>query len=229
MFELHDARFESVVDIVGLIGEVVGDIGNLGFEGLVGADGVSVELGIGFVGFVLEQSGPYFPTEVESGEGGIGGFELFDTAEALEVVIETAVVFHELIEDTLAFVAEGAVTKVVGEADAFGQIFVGAEGAGEGSTDGGHFHGVGEAGAEVVGDAVDKDLGFVFETAEAAAVKDAVAVAGETGAGGMGCFGVMAAECVGAVGSIGAEVLLFGIFPIFSREFHRSGTINEAA
>ncbi len=119
-------------------------------------------------------------------------------------MIKAAVVFHELVEYAFAFVAEGAVAEIVGKADTFGKIFVGAEGAGEGTTDGGHLHGMGEAGAEVIGDAVDEDLRLIFKATEAATMEDAVAVAGKTGSGSVGCLGVMPTKGFGAEGGIGA-------------------------
>lgn len=80
LFELHDAGFESVIDIVRLIGEVVSNVGDLGFERLMRTDGVSIELCVGFVGFVFKQAGTDFPAEVKAGKGRIGRFKLFDAA-----------------------------------------------------------------------------------------------------------------------------------------------------
>ena len=89
--------------------------------------------------------------------------------------------------------AERAVADIVGEGDGFGEVFVGLEGAGDGTADGGHFDGVREAGAVMVGGAVDEHLGLVFQAAEGAAVEDAVTIALKFGAVGMRLLGMAAA------------------------------------
>ena len=73
--------------------------------------------------------------EVEAGEAGVALSRLSTIAEALEVVLEAAVVGHELVERVLAGVAEGRVAEVVGEGDGFGEVLVEAEGAGDGAGD----------------------------------------------------------------------------------------------
>ena len=83
--------------------------------------------------------------------------------------------------------------QVVGQADGFDQVFVGAQGDGDGAPDLGHFQGVGQAGAVVIALVVDEHLGFVFQAAEGGGVQDAVAVALEGGAEGGFVFGEFAA------------------------------------
>jgi len=67
---------------------------------------------------------------------------------------------------------------------------------------------VGEAGAVVVPLVVDEDLGLVLETAEGAAVDDAVAVALVGGAVGMRGFCVAAAARGGRPLRVGGETIL---------------------
>jgi hypothetical protein len=97
-------------------------------------------------------------------------------------MVKSAVIFHQIIKDVFAAVAERAVTDIVRKADGFGEIFIDAESAREGSSDGGHFDGMGQPGPVVVGGAVDKNLRFIFEPAKTAAVQNTVAVALKTGA-----------------------------------------------
>lgn len=221
------AGFEAVLGVMGLVGDVVGDIGNLGFGGLPGADGEAVEFGAGVAGDVFAEAGADFPGEVESVEFGVILLEEFDPAEALEVMVEAAVGGHAFIEGAFAAVAEGAVADIVGEGDGGGEVLVDAEGAGEGAGHGGHFDGVGEAGPVVILGAVNEDLGFVFEAAEAFAVDDAVAVPLKIGASGMAGFVVGATAGGGAAAGEGGEEGILGGFAMGAGFDHDCFIINS--
>ncbi len=120
LVERDESGRKAVVHVVGVVGHIVGDIGDLRFQILERPDGMAVEFGIRIGGFVLEQSGAHFPGEVEAGKAGILVFEHFNRAQALEVVVEPAVFFHQIVEYILAAMAERAVADVVREADGFG-------------------------------------------------------------------------------------------------------------
>ena len=96
----------------------------------------------------------------------------------------------KLVQDFLAFVAEGGMAEIVGQGDGFGQVFVEVEGAGDAAGDGGDLDGVGQAGAEMIARAVEENLRLVFQAAKGARVDDAVAVALEFGAPQGRRFGV---------------------------------------
>lgn len=97
--------------------------------------------------------------------------------KGVEVVIEAlAEALHLEIKGLLTGVREGGVADVVGKGEGFGQVFIEAEGRGDGAGDLGDFDGVGEAITEVVGVAFAEDLGFVFQAAEGVGVDDAVAI-----------------------------------------------------
>ena len=147
-------------------------------------------------------------------------FDEFDDAEALAVMLEAAVIFHEAVEDGLAFVAEGGMAEVVGQGDGFAEVFVEAEGAGDVAGDGGDFHGVGEAGAEVVPGAIKEDLGFVFEAAEGAGVNHPVAVPLIMRAPFGRRFPVLAPARVGAELGIRGQALAFEQFQFLSCAGH---------
>ena len=93
------------------------------------------------------------------------------------VVLEPTVFAHEFVQDGFAFVAEGRMAKVMCQRDGFGEVFVELEWACNVPGNCRDFHRVGEARAEMVTGAVEKNLGFVFEAAERAGVNDAIAVA----------------------------------------------------
>ncbi len=207
----EEAGLDAVVEVMAVVGDFVGEVGDLGFEAGVGE--VELAVGGGGVagGVVFGEAFADFPGEVESGELGVFVLEEFDDAEALAVVFEAAGVGHELVEGLFAFVAEGGVAKVVGKGDGFGEVFVEVECLGEVSGDGGDFDSVGEACAEASASAVEEDLGFVAELAEGAGVDDSVAVALVGGSPVFFGFGVASASGVLAfLGEGGEELGLSG-------------------
>ena len=147
-------------------------------------------------------------------------YEIFDDAEALFVVFETAVIFHEAIEDGFAAMAESGMAEVVGEGDGFGEVFVEIEGAGDVAGDASDFDGVGEAGAEMIAGAIEENLGLIFEAAEGAGMNDAIAVALVMGAPFGRVFLVAAAAGVGAELRVGREVATFAFFKFLACDRH---------
>ena len=95
---------------------------------------------------------------------------------------------HVGVERVLAGVPAGPVPAVVAEGDGLGQGDVQPAGPRDGRGDLRHLERVGEAGALVVlGE--DEDLGLAGQPAERGGVQDAVAVALEAGAPGIGLLG----------------------------------------
>jgi hypothetical protein len=186
---------EGVLEIVDVVGESVGEGGDLTFEegehgvveevvevGQVGGFEVgAIELG-GVEGEALAE----FKGEVEATEFGVGMFEVFDDAEGLGVVFKTAVIFHGIGEGEFAGVAEWGMAEIVGEGDDFGKVGVGGEATAEPAGELGDFEGVGHAGAVVIAFVIDEDLCFVFEAAESGGGEDAMAIELE-GIVGDGC------------------------------------------
>jgi hypothetical protein len=95
----------------------------------------------------------------------------------MEIMFEAlAKAGEDLIERGFAGMSEGWVTDVVGKSEGFSEVFIDAKNTGGGTGELGDFKGVGEAIAEVIGDASGEDLGFGFETAEGAGVDNAITV-----------------------------------------------------
>lgn len=92
-------------------------------------------------------------------------------------MLEPARGTHAFIEDRFARMAERGMPHVVQECDGFGQIFVEAQGAGDGSADLGDFEGVRQAGAMIIAKLVDEHLRLVHEPAERGGMDNAIAVA----------------------------------------------------
>jgi hypothetical protein len=115
-----------------VVGYLVGDIRNLGLKG--GAwMGSQTRMVKGAV--VFPQSLQHFVGEVETRLLGIALLEHLDDPQALPVMIESPVIFHQAVERLLSRVAEGGVPEVMGKGDRLGQVLVEAQGAGNGTTD----------------------------------------------------------------------------------------------
>ena len=78
------------------------------------------------------------------------------------------------------------VTQVMGQTDGLGQVLVQGQGAGHGTTDLGHFNGMGQTGAVIVIQTGGKDLGLALQTPERRAVNHPIPIPLEIGAIGMG-------------------------------------------
>ena len=171
-------------------------------------------------GLVFRQTFEHLPRKIQAGEVWIFLFQFLDDAEAVAVVLESAVAAHELVQDGLALVAERRMAEIVGERDGLGEIGVQPERAGDVARDGGDFHRVGEPRAEMVARAVEKNLRLVFEPAEGARVDDAVTVALVLGAPFGRRLGMFAAARVAAELREGREDLPLDLLQFLSGAGH---------
>ncbi len=120
---------------------------------------------------------------------------------------------HVGAQRVLAGVAAGAVAAVVAEGDGLGERDVEPERGGDATGHLGHLERVGEAGALVVV-REDEHLGLAGQPPEGGRVQDAVPVALEAGAPGVGWL--LAAPVAGAArpGGAGGQAGLLGLLPI---------------
>jgi hypothetical protein len=93
-------------------------------------------------------------------------FDELDDAQALHIVLKAAVPAHEAIQHFLAAMAERRMAEIVGEGDRLGEIFIQPQRASDGAADQSDLDGVGEARAQVVAGAIEKNLCLVFEPAK---------------------------------------------------------------
>ena len=115
--------------------------------------------------------------EVQAGMRGVTLLEVFDNAQRVQVVVEAfAMLAHQPVQGLLAGVAEGRMADVMHQCEAFDEAFVQAERGGDGARNLRHLDGVGEPGAEVIGEALGEDLRLVLQAAKGASMNDAVAV-----------------------------------------------------
>ena len=96
-----------------------------------------------------------------------------------------SVLAHGGVQCFFSGMAEGRMSDVVHQGKGLNQVHVQAQLRCNGAGNLRHFDGMGQAIAEVVGEAAGEDLGLGFEAAKSAGVNDAVAVALEIIAIGM--------------------------------------------
>ena len=177
---------QPVVDVVIVVGDVVGDRRDLRFEARPAVkleretphrprpspSSGSVDRPI-MLGEPLER----FPAQIEPVEIGIGIFERGHEPQRVGVVIEPAGIGERRGQRVLAAMAERRMAKVVREAQGLGQILVEPEDARHRPPDLRDLDRVGQADAEMVAVGGDEHLRLVAQAAEGDRMDDAVAVA----------------------------------------------------
>ena len=120
----QQSGIQAVVEVVAVISDFVGEVGDLRFErGIFGVETFALA-GMVVGGVMLGQAFADFPGQIQAGKIRIFLLELLDDAEAVLVVLETAVAFHQTRQDGFAFVAERRMAEVMRERDGFRQIGV---------------------------------------------------------------------------------------------------------
>ena len=133
-------------------------------------------------------------------------------------MVEAAVLIHQSRQGHLAGVPERRVPQVVRQADALHQVFVGAQGAGDGAGDLRDLQGMRQAGAVIIALVIDEDLRLVLQAAESRGVQDAVAVALESRAVLRLLVGVDAPLGITAAAAVWRQGLLFDGFELVAVE-----------
>ena len=200
LVEREQMGFVAVVEVGGVVGDFVGEVDELGFEGRALVEQIFGQFRVLFcvvVARLLDDALADFEGEIEAAEGRVALFKIFHDAQGVQVVVEKkAVGAHGAVEGLFAGVAEGGMAEVMDQSEGFHQIDVEAELRGDGAGNLRNLEGVGEAVAEVVGIAPAEDLGLGFEAAEGAGVDDSVAVALKIVAVGVGRLGKAASAGV---------------------------------
>ena len=133
---------------------------------------------------------------------------------------------HVGVERVLAGVPARPVPAVVPEGDGLGEGHVEPAGPGDGRGDLRHLERVGEAGALVVlGE--DEDLGLAGQPAERGGVEDAVAVALEAGAPGIGLLGLGPVAGVRRAGGAGRQQRVLELLALRPRPLGTAGAAGR--
>ena len=191
---------QAIVDVVGIIGNVVGNSRELRLGAgkapqlevlrpVMQRDGMrqpALAINPAWAAvaqrertIMLDQPLERFPGKIQSIEGGVAPLERSHHPQRLRVVIEAATRRETAIERALAGVTEGRMAEIVGERERLGQILIEPERSGKRARDLGNLERVRQPGAEVVALMKDEDLGLVREAPECGRMDDAVAVAAE--------------------------------------------------
>ena len=214
LLQRQQARAHAVVDVVRVVGNGVGQVGQLRLQaGLRAVDEAARHAaGLGRVEqsrvgrrAVFEDAFARLESQVQAVVVRVAVLQLIDHAQALQVVLEAAVRGHAVVERILPGVAEGRVAEVVGQRDGFGQIFVQPQRAGDGAGKLRYLQRMREPGAEQVALVVQEHLRFVDQPPERGGVHDAVAVALEVVARGRRRDRMAPAARLGRVAGVGGQ------------------------
>jgi hypothetical protein len=188
--EIEQPGAQSVVDIVVVVGDIVGQRGDLGlgtgerveFEVVARVVFPGPGRRVGDRAVVLHHAFEGFPGQIEPVELGIAMLEMRQNPQGLVVVVEAAEALHGGVERVFARMSEGGVAEVVGQGQGLGQVLVQPQGAADGAGDLRHFEAVGQPCAVIVALVVHEYLRLVLQAPEGGGVDDAVPVALERGA-----------------------------------------------
>src|SRR5688500_10115306 len=123
-----------------------------------------------------------FKAQIQAIKCAVMFFQHIHDAQGLKIVLESAVVFHAVIERFLSCMTEWRMPQIMRQSNGFNQVFVKAQIAGNRAADLRDFETVRQARAEQVSLVIDENLGLVFEPPESGGMNDAIPVALERSA-----------------------------------------------
>jgi hypothetical protein len=122
------------------------------------------------------------------------------------------VLFQHLIDRFFASVPKGSVSKIVAKPDRFGKVFIETKRSRNDSGDLGDLEGMGKSGAVVILFGVDKNLGFMLQTAKSFAMQHSVPIPLECGSERVWFFRRLPPTRFGAFGCKGGKIFTFELF-----------------
>ena len=218
LLQRQQAGANAVVDVVRVVGDLVGEVAQLRFQGRLGMVQKTMRHAAGIDRLdlagvdgrtVLEDALTRLEAQVETVPGRVALLQMVHHAQALQVVLEAAPFAarpaHAVVERILPSMAEGGVAEVVRQRDGLDQVFIEGQRAGNRAAELRHFQRMGQAGAEQVALVIEEDLRLVDQAAKRGGVNDAVTVALERRAGRRGCFGMAATAGLGRIRRVGGQ------------------------
>eukprot|EP00456_Euglypha_rotunda_P041439 TRINITY_DN3215_c0_g2_i9.p1 TRINITY_DN3215_c0_g2~~TRINITY_DN3215_c0_g2_i9.p1 ORF type:complete len:276 (-),score=44.21 TRINITY_DN3215_c0_g2_i9:11-838(-) len=190
LLESDQARTHAVVDIVRVVGNLVGKVAQLRLQtglraieettpdtaGLMKLERLRVASGA-----VLEDAFPRLETEIQSFEAGIALLEPVHDSQRLEVVLESRSLRIDAsqapVQLILTCMPERGVPQVMRQGNGFREVFVELQGTRNRTRELRHLERVREPRPEQVALVVQEDLGLVDEATERCGMDDAIAVA----------------------------------------------------
>ena len=183
--EIEKPRAQAIVDIVVVVGDIVGKRRHLRLQRGIGAE---FEV-IGCIEFtqrpvrrgdravVLGQPFQGLPRQVEPVMLAIRRLDAHQRAQAIGIVVEPARLVERGVERLLPRMAKRRMTDIVRQRQRLAQILIEPEDTRDDTRDLGDFQAVGQAHAVMVAVGRDEDLGLVAQAAERDRMDDAVTIA----------------------------------------------------
>ena len=199
IFDQKQAGPETVVNIVGMIGDIVGKRRHLCLHAW---PGMKREIVLGSVftqcpgqfarlhaiadkrPVMLGDTLQSLPGQVQSVEFGVSRLQRRDYSDGLPIMVKTAIGRHHVIERFFASVTERRVAQIMRQRQRFREILVQRQRPGDRARDLRDLQAVRQAGSIVIALVIDENLGLVLQPAECAGVNDPVPVALVNGSGG---------------------------------------------
>jgi hypothetical protein len=179
--DFEQTGLHAVVKVGRQVGNFVGEIDDLGFEGRTLVQEVAGQFGIArriIVAGVFDDALPHPEGQVESPVRGVALFKMLHDAQSVQIMVEAeAVALKAGMQSALSGMTEGGMADIVDQRQGLRQILVQSERGGDVAGDLGDFNGVGQPGAEVVRRAAGEHLGLSGESAKCPGLNDPVAIA----------------------------------------------------
>ena len=179
--ERDQAGAQAIVDVVIVVGDFVGEVANLRFQRwpaiLEETSAEFAQLARPLRRAMLEYALACLETQFDSVKSGIVFLEQVYCAQALQIVLETAVIPHAGIQGILPRMPERRVAQVVRQRNGLDQILVESQGTPNAAGNLRNFDAMRQPGAEQVALVIDEHLGLVFEPPKSRGMDDAVAIA----------------------------------------------------
>ena len=140
--ECDQPRAYAVVNVMGVIGDFVGQVTQLRFQAGLGAIQKTPPHATGLFGFerarvghraMLQNTFARLKAQVQAIKQRVARLQLIDHLQALQVVLKTAMGRHAFVQRVLTRMAKRRMTEIMRQADGFDQIFVQAQRAGDGT------------------------------------------------------------------------------------------------
>ncbi len=124
-------------------------------------------------------------------------------------MVEAAAFVQAFVQRAFSFVTKGRVPDVVGKGDRLDEVFVQPQSAPDGPADLGHFQGMRQAGAVMIVNAADEDLGLAKHAPKGGAMDDPLPVALEDGSKRVRLFRVLPPPAVAAMHRVRRQPRIF--------------------
>ena len=125
---------------------------------------------------MLDQALEHFPGQVQAVEIGVAYFQLCHQTQRLGVVIKTLEGLHACVELIFTRMTKWRMTKIMGQRQRFGEVFIKTERSRHAAGDLGDFQRMCESGAVMIALVGHENLCFLLQAAKGGRVNDAVAI-----------------------------------------------------